>query len=69
MRSIQARFNRERQRQPNLGAYIQYAEAIKGQNFTKRALAQSFYKLVPRSEYCGASRKELIKHLMELTKK
>jgi hypothetical protein len=66
MKSIEARFEQVRERNPNYSAYLCFAHAVKGQQFSRKTLASWFNKLVPESEYGDGERKDTVDFLMTL---
>ncbi|MEI6552997.1 MAG: hypothetical protein WCO09_00340 [bacterium] len=66
MKSIERRFKKVAEQNPNLGDYIVFAKAIAGQGFTKDRLARAFNKLVPKDDYAPGDKKELLAHLYDL---
>lgn len=66
MRSIEATFNLIRDREHFWSDYVCFAEAIRGRRYQARQIAQWFKKLVPKDEYIGCDKKELLAHLGSL---
>ena len=67
MRSIQRRFSNIQKKNPNLSSYMQFAKAIKGENFSKDTIARWFKKLVDEEDYLQSDKRHLIKHLVSLS--
>lgn len=68
MRSIQARFTKVQNKNPNLGSLLVLALAVKNQNFTQTSISRDFTKLVPSDEYVKTDRIDLIKFLTEISR-
>lgn len=68
MKSIKARFEAFRKKNPGHGDYINMANAVKGQNFTKDMISRWFTKLVPKDEYAKKDKKSLIDQLVAHSK-
>ena len=68
MRSIQRRFSNIRDKNINLGDYIVFARAVKGQGFSKDMISRWFNKLVEKDDYDKKDKKALIQHLVNLSK-
>lgn len=71
MKSIKARFKREQKFNPHLSDLIHFTKAIKNQHFTKRIITKNLYELVDKEDYNHLkppAKKELIKHLVKLSK-
>lgn len=67
MKSLERRFKKIQKADPNLGDYIVFARAIKGQRFNKMIVTRWFNKLIPKDDYLMSEKKDLIKHLMSVT--
>lgn len=67
MRSIRARFKEEERKNPNHGAYINLAKAIRGQNFSHNSVKKAFKQLVPKEEYEKSETLHLIYYLDLIT--
>jgi len=67
MKSLERRFNNIQKKNPNLEDYPCLARAINGQGFSERTIAEWFNKLVPKEDYSGSEKKDLIRHLVSLS--
>lgn len=67
MRSIERRFNNITERNPFWSSYICFAEAIKGQKFSKQMIHRWFSKLVAKDDYDNKDKKDILAHLAELS--
>ncbi len=71
MKSIKARFTREKQKQPYLSDLINFTHAITKQNFTKRIISENLHRLVDTKDYKhlkASDKKDLINQLVFLSK-
>ena len=68
MRSIKARFNREK-KTPNVSDYIAFHRAIRGQKFTEKAIRENFLELVDKQDYNPAIKESLISQLVGVSYK
>lgn len=69
MKSLERRFNNMQKRNPNLGDYVVFAQAVKSAKFSQTTIAQWFNKLVPKDDYSSSEKKNLIRHLVSLSNK
>lgn len=69
MRNIQKRFEKVRERNPYLGDYVVFYLAVKKQDFKEQAISRWFSVLIDKSEYKNKNRRELIKQLVEASRK
>ncbi len=67
MRSIQARFTKEQNKDPNHWPFYIFATAVKDQGFTQDSISREFTKLVPEEDYEKSDRRDLIKHLTKIS--
>lgn len=67
MRSIQRRFEIVKGKNKGLGDYINFAKAIRNQNFSKEMISRWFAKLVPKEDYDQRDKKQLMGHLTNLS--
>jgi hypothetical protein len=67
MRSIQRRFEIEKQRNLNLSSFICFCKAVRGQKFSRDAIKRWFNKLVEKDDYRKSEKKLLISHLTDLS--
>jgi len=68
MKSLQARFNKMEKKNPFYSTYINFAEAITDQNFTRKSIVAWFPKLVKENDFSQTDKKHLLDHLERLTK-
>ena len=67
MKSIERRFNSIAEKKPNQSSYMCFAEAIKGQGFSKQTMHRWFQKLVDKSDYAKGEKKGLLENLEKLS--
>lgn len=67
MRSIRARFEMFGGNNSSVGAYINLANAVKHQKFSRKNLVKNFKKLMPEDEYAKDETKQLVDYLEVLT--
>lgn len=67
MKSIERRFNNIRKKKQGWSSYICFAEAIKGQKFSREAVHRWFNKLVDKDEYSLRDKKKILANLLSLT--
>lgn len=67
MKSIKARFEKVKNKNPNLGNCVVFAKAVRGQKFTQNAIAREFSKLVPNEEYVKSERKAILGFLVKVS--
>ena len=68
MRSLEARFNRISEKNPFWSTHTCFAEAIKGQNFSRDIIHRWFQKLVDKDDYAKKEKRAVLAHLENLTK-
>lgn len=68
MKSIKARFEAFKEKNNGHSDYINFVNAVKGQNFTKNMISRWFTKLVSEDEYGKGNKKSLIGQLVAHTK-
>lgn len=68
MKSVEARFDRFQKKFPNASSFINFGRAIKGQKFTRAAVAKHFRRLVDKSDYDRKDIMRLTNHFMKMTK-
>lgn len=68
MRSIKHRFDALEQKQPNHGSYINFSEAVSGQNYNHERLRKAFNKLVDKEDYSQEEKRALLQHLYHNSK-
>jgi hypothetical protein len=69
MRSIKRRYLKIKERNPFWSDYTCFAEAVTNQSFSKDMISRWFNVLVDKSEYLKKEKREVIKHLMMLSKR
>ena len=67
MRSTERSYQKIASKNPNSGAYICLAGAVKYRKFSRKTLVKGFKKLMPREEYAKGETKGLIDYLEYLT--
>ena len=63
MKSLERRFNNITEKKPFWSSFICFAEAVKGQRFTKPILHRWFQKLVQKDDYAQSDKRTLLRHL------
>ena len=63
MKSIERRFNNITEKKPFWSSFICFAEAVKGQRFTRPILHRWFQKLVQKDDYAQSDKRTLLRHL------
>ncbi len=67
MRSIEARYQKIQNRNPNLGAYPCLVRAVKGEGFGRKNLNIAFRIIIPKDDYIQIEKKGLVDYLEKLT--
>lgn len=67
MKSIQRRFNRIVEKNPNWSSYVCFAETVKGKKFSKDMLHRWFHKLVNKEEYARNEKTGILTQLENLS--
>ena len=67
MKSIERRFNNIAEKNPCWSSYICFAEAIKGQGFSKQTIHRWFHKLVDKNDYARSEKQEILQGLDNLS--
>ena len=67
MKSLQRQFNNITEKNPNWSSHTCFAEAIKGQGFSKQTIHRWFQKLVDPNDYAKSEKKEILAYLESLT--
>lgn len=67
MRSIQKRFSKISEENPNLSSFICFGRAVEGQRFTKYMIKHWFRILVEKEDYGPADKGTLLKHFYALS--
>ncbi len=68
MKSIERRFKNIEEKGVGWTSYTSFAQTVSGQNFSEKIIRRYFNKLVDRNDYLPAEKKEIINHLLTLTK-
>lgn len=66
MKSIQRRFRRISQRNPNLGSLVCFRRTIEGQEFKKRTIRHWFKLLVEKDDYDKKEKRAILQDLEEI---
>jgi len=68
MKSLERRFNNIAENFPIYSAFACLAQAVKGQNFSRKVVRKWFMKLVPKDDYSRDEARQLVSHLAEISK-
>ena len=68
MKSLERRHRNIQEKNPCWSSYICFANAVTGQNFTRRSIQFWFNKLVDKNDYSQKDKKDIIIHLTKLNK-
>ncbi len=68
MKSLEKRYQKMKSLNPYWSNYISFCEAIRGQNFSDKIISFWFNKLVDKNDYSFKEKKEVLKHLRDLTR-
>jgi hypothetical protein len=68
MRSLKRIFNRIRSENPYWSDYTCFAEAVRGRKFSKKTIIRNFNSLVDEEDYAKNEKREIIEHLVEISK-
>jgi hypothetical protein len=68
MRSLKRIFNKIRNENPYWSDYTCFAEAVRGRKFSRKTIVRNFNSLVDKEDYARGEKREIIKHLVELSK-
>jgi hypothetical protein len=68
MKSVKKVFNRIRSENPYWSDYICFAEAVRGRRFSRKTIIRNFNSLVDKEDYAKSEKREIIEHLVELSK-
>lgn len=66
MKSLKRRFKNISDRNPEWSSYICFAEAIKGQHFSKNTIRRWFSCLVENDDYNKSEKRVVMSHLSDL---
>lgn len=67
MRSIERRYKKIIKQNPIWSNYLCFVEAIKEQSFNKITISKWFRKLVDPDEYSKSDKRDVLKHLYNLS--
>ncbi|OGI25785.1 MAG: hypothetical protein A3J76_01000 [Candidatus Moranbacteria bacterium RBG_13_45_13] len=67
MKSLERRFNNIAERNPFWSSHICFAEAVKGQKFSRQIIHRWFQKLVDKDDYARSDKRAVLAHLENLT--
>ncbi|OGJ49711.1 hypothetical protein A2335_02960 [Candidatus Peregrinibacteria bacterium RIFOXYB2_FULL_32_7] len=67
MRSIERRFRNIEKQQMHWSTYVCFAEAIRGQQFSRNSIVYWFNHLVDKSDYARNDKKAILEHLYILS--
>jgi hypothetical protein len=67
MKSIERRYNNITEKNPNWSSYTCFAEAIKGQSFSKQVISRWFNKLVEKDDYAKKEKRAVLGFLIDLS--
>ena len=67
MKSIERRFRRISEENPDLSTHNCFAKSVWGQKFSKGMIARWFYKLVDKDDYAQEDKKKVLEHLFQLS--
>ena len=68
MKSLERRFNNITEKFPIHSAFSCFAQAVKGQNFSRKVVRKWFIKLVPKDDYSPDEATQLVSYLAEISK-
>lgn len=68
MKSLERRFKDIEDKNPNYSSYICFAKAVEEQNFNRSTINRWFTELVEKDDYASDEKKEIVDHLVRLTK-
>lgn len=68
MKSIERRFKSITEKNPYWSSYYCFYEAIKGQNFSEQRIRRWFQKLVSKDDYVREEKRDILNHLIGLSK-
>lgn len=68
MKSLERRFKNFTEKNPHWSTYVCFAEAVKGQNFSKQTIHRWFLKLVDKNDYDKKDKRSILTQLEELSK-
>jgi hypothetical protein len=68
MKSIQRKFESIKEKNPDWTSYTSFAQTISDQSFSEKLIRRYFNKLVDKEDYLPEEKKEILNHLLTLTK-
>jgi hypothetical protein len=68
MGSLKKIFNKIKSENPYWSDYTYLAEAMLGKKFSRKTIIRNFNSLVDKEEYARGEKKEIIEHLVGLSK-
>jgi hypothetical protein len=68
MRSLRRIFSKIRCENPYWSDYTCFAEAIRERRFSRKNIVRNFDSLVDKEDYARGEKREIIEHLVELSK-
>jgi hypothetical protein len=68
MRSLKRVFNKIKSENPYWSDYTCFAEAVRGRKFSRKTIIRNFNSLVDKEDYAKNEKREIIEHLVELSK-
>ncbi len=67
MKTLQRRFNNTELKNPNWSTYIIFAEAIRGQGFSRQTIHRWFSILVHKNDYDSKDKRAILRNLERLS--
>jgi len=67
MRSLEIRFKKIAEKNPNLSSYICFARTIAGQKYNRQTIHRWFNELVEKDDYAKSEKRALLTHLENLS--
>lgn len=67
MKSLERRFNNIAEKNPHWSSYICFAEAVKGQRFSRQITHHWFNRLVDKNDYARDEKRGVLAHLDNLS--
>lgn len=67
MKSLERRFNNVAEKNPNWSSHTCFAEAVKGQSFTKQVISRWFNKLIEKDDYAKKDKRAVLGFLVGLS--
>jgi len=66
MRSIERRYKRIVNKNPDLSSFICFVETVKGENFHRNSIRSWFNKLVDKQDYRRAEKEDILEWMFKL---